>query len=389
MARELLPSAVLENDIIEACGGERIEIFEDLSDDDPKSPNDSPGGSDEQNKIHHNARSENEKGLNIGTQKSRDETEKIVSDRKLARYKENRKRILKSLLSFVAFLFTVLFLRDRFKDFRQYLVEGLIALEIFVFLSGIFPGGDPDIAGHLVQESTATRRLAKRTLAAAAIILVLIPLTIYIGIYYLNDRKYYFISMLIILETCIPFAMIFEKRKPQAKELVIISVLCAIAVAGRSAFFMIPQFKPVAAVTIIAGACLGAEAGFLTGAVSMFVSNMLVGQGPWTPWQMFAMGIIGFFAGILYKKGWLRKMRGSLCVFGGLIVFLVYGGLMNPASVLMFQPRPTKEMFLLAYIQGIPFDLIHAFATAVFLWFFSKPMIEKLERVKIKYGILR
>ncbi|MDR1329172.1 MAG: ATP-binding cassette domain-containing protein, partial [Oscillospiraceae bacterium] len=95
------------------------------------------------------------------------------------------------------------------------------------------------------------RRLTKRTLAAAVMILVLIPLTIFVGYFYLGDRKYYFISLLIILETMVPFALVFESRKPQARELVIIAVLFAIASTGRTAFFMLPQFKPVVALVII------------------------------------------------------------------------------------------------------------------------------------------
>ena len=83
------------------------------------------------------------------------------------------------------------------------------------------------------------RILSKRTWVAAALILITIPLTIFIGIYFLGDRKYYFISLLILLETMLPFAMVFESRKPQARELVIIATLCAIAVAGRAAFFML------------------------------------------------------------------------------------------------------------------------------------------------------
>lgn len=69
----------------------------------------------------------------------------------------------------------------------------------------------------------------------------------------------------------IPFFMVFEKRKPQARELIIIATLSAIAVAGRAAFFMLPNFKPVCAIVIIAGVCFGAESGFLVGAVSGFV----------------------------------------------------------------------------------------------------------------------
>lgn len=96
--------------------------------------------------------------------------------------------------------------------------------------------------------------------------------------------------------------LVFEGRHPKARELVIISVLCAIAVAGRLAFTMLPQFKPVVAIVIISGVAFGGESGFLVGAVSMLVSNLMFGQGPWTPWQMFAAGIIGFIGGILFKK---------------------------------------------------------------------------------------
>ena len=238
------------------------------------------------------------------------------------------------------------------------------------------------------QVAADRRRLSKRTLAAMAMILVAIPLTIYIGVYYLGDRKYYFISLLIILETMLPFAMVFEGRKPQARELIIISVLCAIGVAGRTAFFMLPQFKPVVAVVIVAGVAFGGEAGFLVGAVTGFVSNMFFGQGPWTPWQMFAFGIIGFLAGVLFRKGILRRNTAALCIFGGLAAFFIYGGIMNPASVLMFQSRPTREMFYLTYLRGIPFDLIHAFATVTFLLFIARPMLEKLDRIKVKYGLV-
>ena len=107
----------------------------------------------------------------------------------------------------------------------------------------------------------------------------------------------------------IPFFMVFESRKPKARELIIISVLCAIAVSGRTAFFMTPQFKPVVAIVIISGVCFGGEAGFLVGAMTGFVSNFFFGQGPWTPWQMFCFGIIGFLAGILYKKGILKNNK--------------------------------------------------------------------------------
>lgn len=223
---------------------------------------------------------------------------------------------------------------------------------------------------------------------SAVLILVVIPATIMLGVFVLDDRKYYFISLLIILYTMIPFAMVFEKRKPQARELIVIAVLASIAVAGRAAFFMLPQFKPVVAIVIIAGVSFGAEAGFLVGATAGFVSNFFFGQGPWTPWQMFCFGIIGFLAGILFKKGLLKKTKLALCIFGGLSTFLVYGGIINIGSLMMFTSQFSWKALLATYISGFWFDMVHAIATVFFLYILSRPMLEKLDRIKSKYGLI-
>jgi energy-coupling factor transport system ATP-binding protein len=169
---------------------------------------------------------------------------------------------------------------------------------------------------------------------------------------------------------------------------VILSVLSALAIGGRAVFFALPGFKPVAAMVILTGVAFGPEAGFMVGTMTMFCSNVLFGQGPWTPWQMFAIGIIGLLSGVLFRKGLLHRDRFSLCAFGGLAIFLIYGGIMNPASILMYQPNPTWKMILTACITGVPADAIHALATVLFLWFLSEPMLEKLDRVKVKYGLM-
>ena len=132
------------------------------------------------------------------------------------------------------------------------------------------------------QKEKGEKKLKKRTLIAAVFILVVVPAALFAGSQWLKDfdfslfgatlsiRSYYFISLFMIICTMIPFFMVFEKRKPQARELIIIAMLSAIAVAGRAAFFMLPQFKPMMAIVIIAGVCFGAESGFLVGAVSAF-----------------------------------------------------------------------------------------------------------------------
>lgn len=257
---------------------------------------------------------------------------------------------------------------------------------LFVFAFATSRKSPPPICP--VQTPKENRKLSKRTIAAALMVLLLIPLTIFIGTYYLAGKKYYFIALMILLETMVPFFLVFEGRKPQARELVVVAVLCAMGVAGRAAFSMLPSFKPVLALVIISGVAFGGETGFLVGAMTMLASNVLFGQGPWTPWQMFAMGIIGFLAGVLFRKGLIRRTRLSLCVFGGLSAILIYGGIMNPASALMWTHTINWETLLSYYLTGFPLDLVHAAATVLMLWFAAEPMLEKLDRIKVKYGLV-
>ncbi len=233
------------------------------------------------------------------------------------------------------------------------------------------------------------RKLNKRTLIAALLIFVLTPLTIAADFLFFEDRSYYLVSMLIILYTFVPFILLFERRKPQARELVVMAVLCAIGVAGRAIFFFLPQFKPVAAIVIITGVCFGGESSFLVGAVTTFVSNMMFGQGPWTPWQMFCFGLIGFLAGLLFRKGLLPRKPIPMTLYGFLSVMILYGGIMNPYSLLTAGNASVTWGALMAYYaSGFPMDLIHAGSTAFFLLILSNPLLQVLDRIKIKYGLL-
>lgn len=230
-------------------------------------------------------------------------------------------------------------------------------------------------------------KLKKRTWAAVIGIL-LIPAIIAFGVIVLEDRSYYFVSLLILAVTMLPFLLVFEHRKPMARELVLLATLSALAVAGRAAFFMLPQFKPVVAIVILTAVTLGPEAGFLVGAVSGFVSNFFFGQGPWTPWQMFSFGIEGFLAGILAVRGILPKKRWALCLYGGIATVVIYGGIMNFSSAILFGGKLTVKSLLAIYASGVPFDLIHGASTVIFLFFLANPMMEKIGRVQKKYGLL-
>ena len=234
--------------------------------------------------------------------------------------------------------------------------------------------------GMIIRQMERKGRVSRRTWFALILMLLVVPLLLYLSVRFFHGKKYLICSLIVIIAAMMPFFMMFEGRKPKAREIMVISVLAAIGVAGRAAFFMIPSFKPVAAIVILTGVSFGGEAGFLVGCLIMMLSNMFMGQGPWTPWQMFAFGMIGFLAGILYQKGILKARKVDLCIFGFLSVIFIYGGIMNPAI--------TWSSLLAFYISGIPVDLMHALSTVVFLWFLSRPLLEKLERIKKKYGLI-
>ena len=351
MADGIIENAVLDKDVIRALGGEAEDLTET---------------NDELNYI-----------LPKKT---------VIKQGKKEYKKLNVHNVVLGIVFVILFVMTQCLFCGRYDNWKNYVAQTISILFIAAAMFNLIPR--KKLGKELIQNEKSKRKISKRTKIATLLILFLIPLTIFIGIYYLGDKKYYFISLLIILETMIPFGFAFENRKPKARELVIISALCAIGVAGRTAFFMLPQFKPVAAIVIISGVAFGGETGFLVGAITAFVSNFFFGQGPWTPWQMFSFGIIGFLAGIMFQKGILRKTKTDMCVFGFLATFVIYGGIMNPASVIMWQSNININMVLSSYVMGMPFDFIHAVSTVFFLFFAAEPMLEKLERIKIKYGLI-
>ena len=220
-----------------------------------------------------------------------------------------------------------------------------------------------------------------------SIVFIVIPFVMYAGITMFRDRKYYFISIMIMILACVPFVLSFERRKPQPREILTIAVMSAISVAGRCLFVVTPGFKPVAAITAITGFSLGAEAGFLTGATSALVSNMFFGQGPWTPFQMFIWGMIGFIAGLLGKTGVMHK-KIPLILFGIFAGVFFSFGMDIWGSVSMYGVL-SWEAYVLALSSAVPFTIVYAISNIIFLLLLTKPISEKLERIKHKYGILQ
>lgn len=215
---------------------------------------------------------------------------------------------------------------------------------------------------------------------------VLIPATLFLGTH-LKGRWYYLTCTLVIIETMLPFFMAFETRKPQARELVTIAVMCALSVASR-VVVLIPNFKPMTAIIMLTGIALGPEAGFLTGAVSAFASNFFFSQGPWTPWQMMGYGFGGFLAGILFFGKKRNHSPAMLAVFGFLTIQLVVGPLLDCCTVFTTGSKLSWKFAAAVFAAGVPYNFKHALACAVTMVLLSKPLLEKLERLIVKYGMM-
>ena len=228
--------------------------------------------------------------------------------------------------------------------------------------------------------------MKKSNIATLAVFFVLIPLTLFFGSQ-LSGRSYYITGTLIIVELMIPFFMAFEGRKPQARELVIIAVMCALAIAGR-VVIPLPNFKAIFAIIIITGIAFGPEAGFMVGAISAFVSNFFYGQGPFTPWQMFAYGAGGMLAGFCFRKNWLPRKNWVMAVFGFCTVLLWMGPLLDSSHLFLMMPKITWAAIVTVLVSGFYVNVSQAICTALILFLLGNAILEKLDRVKIKYGLI-
>ena len=227
--------------------------------------------------------------------------------------------------------------------------------------------------------------MKKSHIVTLLIFLLVIPATLFFGLR-LSGRAYYFTSTLVIAEILVPFLLAFENRKPQARELVAIAVLSALAVAAR-VVIPIPNFKAIFAVIMLSGIAFGPEAGFLVGAVSAFTSNFFYGQGAYTPWQMFAYGAGGMLAGFMFAKGRLPRKPVVMGIFGFLAMLCFVGPLLDTCSVFLTLPVINLETAWPLYVSGFPVNLSQGVCTFLTILLFGNALLEKLDRVKVQYGM--
>lgn len=224
----------------------------------------------------------------------------------------------------------------------------------------------------------------KRSALTALVLLAAIPLVVLAGAVMFREKFYAWIALCVAVLSCLPLFYCFERKESSSRELTVLAVLIAMSAAGRFVFAWLPGFKPITAITVIAAVYLGREAGFAVGALSAVVSNFYFGQGPWTPFQMFAWGVIGFFAGLLSRP--MRKSRVLLCCFGALAGVL-FSLTMDVWTTLWADSAFNFSRYAAAVLSALPITVEYAVSNVIFLLLLAKPIGEKLERIKKKYGL--
>ena len=213
---------------------------------------------------------------------------------------------------------------------------------------------------------------------------MLMPLVVFAGVFVFKENMYAWITVACVILALILFYASFDKKIVGTRRMVIIAVMTALSVIGRAVFSMIPAFKPITSIVIITAIWIGPESGFLVGSLTAVISNFQFGQGPWTPFQMFAWGMIGLLAGYLSKP--LKKSRVALAVYGAL-AGVAYSFIMDIWTVLWYGEGFSWELYLAALATAVPYTVGYAVSNVVFLLVLGRPFGEKLERVKLKYGV--
>ena len=198
-------------------------------------------------------------------------------------------------------------------------------------------------------------------------------------------RSYNLISIIIAFLACVPFYVTYEKREGSIRRMVLLAVMTAISVVGRVLFTVIPAFKPVSAIVTLSGIFMGPQSGFLVGSLSAIISNIFFGQGPRTPFQMMAWGLIGMFAGLPGMNRILRK-RIPLAIYG-VFAGIFYSLFLDIWSVFSLGGTWSWARYLIALSTSLPVTIVYAVSNVVFLMLTVKPIGEKLNRIQIKHGI--
>jgi energy-coupling factor transport system substrate-specific component len=179
----------------------------------------------------------------------------------------------------------------------------------------------------------------------------------------------------------------YERRKPPARVVGLVAVLAALAVVGRLAFAAVPNVKPTTDIVLFAGYALGGVPGFAVGAISAVASNVFLGQGPWTAWQMAAWGGVGIGGALLARAARGRELgRVELAVACG-VAGLAFGALMDVYQW-TFAARQDAATYLAIAGTSLPYNVAHALGNVVFCLLIGRVFVRSLRRYRRRFEVV-
>ncbi len=212
-------------------------------------------------------------------------------------------------------------------------------------------------------------------------LILLLAITMLNSTYF--DGYWGLISLLFLFAFMAEFIFIFNDSMSGAKDIALISILGSFSAASRIPFAGIPSVQPSTFIIIMTGYTLGYGAGFMVGLETALLSNFILGQGPWTPWQMLAWGITGILgASIRRFRG--GKYEGAILLGVSVISGYLFGAITNLWYWLAFISPHTLASFLMVESLSIYFDTMHAVGNFIFMDLFGPKFADIMERFKLK-----
>ncbi|CAB4861611.1 unannotated protein [freshwater metagenome] len=178
----------------------------------------------------------------------------------------------------------------------------------------------------------------------------------------------------------------YERSHADSRTLALVATLAALAAIGRIAFAPIPNVKPTTDIVLIAGLALGGAPGFVVGAVAALASNLVFGQGPWTPWQMVAWGLCGLLGALLGRLAGRDIGRVPLAVACG-AAGLAFGAVMDLSVFSTYAGSHTFGQYLAISLTSLPFNLAHAVGNVAFALAFGPMLVRALLRFRSRLAV--
>lgn len=109
-------------------------------------------------------------------------------------------------------------------------------------------------------------------------------------------------------------------------------------------------------------------------------------------WRLYLFGAAGLLIGSILQRHKLAVDDITITVFTFVVVFIIYGGVMNAAAMFLTSSiDPTAGVSLQTlkalYITGVPYDIAHAATAALCVFFAGDGILQKLQRIQVKFGI--